>query len=65
MPELNFYLPWPRFFAVMSAMSKAGVPGRTELLIGKGHGWGDPEMRHTQTETFTFFDRYLKPAKTP
>ncbi len=47
------------------AMSKAGVPGRTELLIGKGHGWGDPEMRHTLAETFAFFDRYLKPARTP
>ena len=47
------------------AMTKAGVPGRTELLIGKGHGWGDPEMRHTLAETFAFFDRYLKPARTP
>ena len=47
------------------AMTKAGVPGRVELLIGKGHGWGDPEMRHTLAETFAFFDRYLKPAKTP
>ncbi len=47
------------------AMTKAGVPGRTELLIGKGHGWGDPEMRHTLAETFAFFDRHLKPAGKP
>jgi acetyl esterase/lipase len=50
---------------LVDAMTKAGVPGRTELLIGKGHGWGDPEMRHTFAETFAFFDRYLKPGKTP
>jgi acetyl esterase/lipase len=47
------------------AMTKAGVPGRTELLIGKGHGWGDPEMAHTAVESFVFFDRHLKPAKKP
>ena len=47
------------------AMTRAGVAGRTELLIGKGHGWGDPEMRYTLDETFAFFDRHLKPAKKP
>lgn len=50
---------------LVDAMTKAGVPGRTELLIGKGHGWGDPEMRHTMVETFAFFDRYLKPTGKP
>jgi acetyl esterase/lipase len=43
------------------AMTKAGIPGRTELLIGQGHGWGEPEMSHTIRDTLAFFNRHLKP----
>ena len=45
------------------AQTAAGVPGRVELLIGAGHGWGGPELAHTIEESFAFFDRYLKPGK--
>jgi acetyl esterase/lipase len=47
------------------AMTKAGVPGRVELLLGAAHGWGEPELGRTKAETFVFLDRYLKggPAK--
>ncbi len=38
------------------AMQKAGVPGRIELLIGAGHGWGGAESTHTTAETKAFFD---------
>lgn len=58
-------VPHTQAEALVDAMTRAGVPGRAELLIGKGHGWGEPEMRHTLAETFAFFDRYLKPGKTP
>ncbi len=58
-------VPYSQAEKLTDAMTRAGVPGRTELLIGKGHGWGDPEMRHTLTETFAFFDRHLKPARKP
>jgi acetyl esterase/lipase len=58
-------VPHTQAETLSNAMTKAGVPGRTELLIGKGHGWGDPEMRYTIDETFAFFDRYLKPTKKP
>lgn len=46
-----------------AAMTKAGVKGRTELLIGAGHGWQGPELERTLRETYAFFDLYLKPAK--
>ena len=46
-------------------MTTAGVPGRVELMVGAGHGWGGDEMEHTLAETFGFFDRYLKPAAGP
>ena len=43
-------------------MTAAGVPGRVELLVGAGHGWGGDDMKRTMIETFAFFDRYLKPS---
>jgi acetyl esterase/lipase len=43
------------------AMSRVGLPGRVELLIGAGHGWTGPEMRRTMNDTYEFFDEHLKP----
>jgi acetyl esterase/lipase len=43
------------------AMSKVGLPGRVELLIGAGHGWTGPEMRRTMNDTYEFFDEHLRP----
>ncbi len=56
-------VPFTQAEKLSDAMTKAGVPGRTELLIGNGHGWGGPEMARTGAETFDFFDRHLKPKK--
>jgi acetyl esterase/lipase len=42
------------------AMTAAGVPGRVDLLIGAGHGWGGDDLKWTMAETFAFFDRHLK-----
>ena len=41
-------------------MSKVGLPGRVELIIGAGHGWTGAEMRRTMNDTYTFFDENLK-----
>ena len=43
------------------AMSRVGLPGRIELLVGAGHGWTGPEMRRTMNETYEFFDEHLRP----
>jgi acetyl esterase/lipase len=43
------------------AMSRTGLPGRVELLIGAGHGWTGPEMTRTMAETYSFFDQHLRP----
>ena len=43
-------------------MTTAGVPGRVELMVGAGHGWGGDEMNRTVTEMMRFFDHHLKPA---
>ena len=46
--------------ALGAAMTEAGVDGRVELLIGDGHGFGEPELSRTLRVTLEFFDRYLK-----
>lgn len=44
-------------------MTVAGVPGRVELLLGAGHGWGGADLERTKAETFSFFDQHLKKKK--
>ena len=47
--------------ALAKAMTATGLAGRVELLIGAGHGWGGADLDRTKSETFLFFDKYLKP----
>jgi len=53
-------VPHSQAIKLTEAMSKVGTPGRVELLIGAGHGWGGAELERTKAETFAFFDKYLK-----
>jgi acetyl esterase/lipase len=53
-------VPHTQAIGLAEAMTAAGVPGRVELMVGAGHGWGGSEMDHTRTETFRFLDQYLK-----
>jgi acetyl esterase/lipase len=55
-------VPYTQAIKLGEAMSAAGVSGRVELLIGASHGWGGSELDRTESETFQFLDRYLKPA---
>jgi acetyl esterase/lipase len=55
-------VPHSQAAKLADAMTSAGVPGRVELLVGAGHGWGGEELSHTQAESFAFFKKYLKPA---
>jgi acetyl esterase/lipase len=54
-------VPHTQATRLADAQTSAGVPGRVELMVGAGHGWGGAEMTRTLDETFAFFDRYLKP----
>jgi acetyl esterase/lipase len=53
-------VPHEQAIAMVEALTKAGVTGRVELLIGAGHGWGGAELQRTAEGTFTFFDQQLK-----
>ena len=57
-------VPHTQAAKLADAMTAANVAGRVELLVGASHGWGGDELAHTRAETFTFFDKYLKPAPT-
>jgi dipeptidyl aminopeptidase/acylaminoacyl peptidase len=69
-PILTFHgtkdplVPHSQATKLAEAMTKVGIHGRTELIIGAGHGWTGKELRRTMAETYDFFDEHLKP-KTP
>jgi acetyl esterase/lipase len=56
-------VPYTQAFKLTDALTKAGVPGRVELLVGAGHGWQGEEVTRTANEMHAFFDKYLKPSK--
>jgi acetyl esterase/lipase len=45
---------------MVESLTKAGVPGRVELMIGEGHGWPKEHDRVMQA-TYAFLAKYLKP----
>jgi hypothetical protein len=36
------------------------VPGRVDLILGAGHGWGGAELTRTADATYAYFDAILK-----
>ena len=55
-------VPHQQAYAMAEALTKAGVGGRVELLVGADHGWGTGEARRTAEGTFAFFEEQLKKA---
>ena len=53
-------VPHTQAVKLADALTKAGVPGRVELLLGVGHGYGHEELTHSLETTFVFFDKHLK-----
>jgi acetyl esterase/lipase len=53
-------VPHTQAFVMADVMTKAGMPGRVELLIGADHGWGPPELTRTVEGTLAFFAEQLK-----
>ena len=57
-------IPVDQGFRMAEAMTRAGVPGRVEFIVGAGHGWPGDELDRTLEASLAFFRRHLtsKPA---
>lgn len=53
-------VPHTQTYPMLEAMTRNGIPGRIELLIGAGHGWGGAELTRTAENAYRFFDEHLK-----
>jgi acetyl esterase/lipase len=56
-------VPHSQAYVMVDALTAAGVPGRADLIVGAGHGWGGLELARTLEVTFAFFDQHLKGGK--
>ncbi len=56
-------VPHEQAVVMADALTKAGVPGRVELLLGAGHGWGGAELQRTAEISWAWFDLHLKAPK--
>jgi acetyl esterase/lipase len=54
-------VPYQQAYLMTDALTKAGVPGRVELLLGADHGWRNPELARTVAGSFAFFQQHLHP----
>lgn len=54
-------VPHTQAYRMADAMTRAGVPGRIELILNAAHGWGGDDLTRTVEGTFQFFDRQLRP----
>ena len=53
-------VPYEQAFLMATALTRAGVRGRVELLIGAGHGWGGDEMQASEHAMWAFLEQWLK-----
>jgi acetyl esterase/lipase len=66
-PVLSFqgtsdqFVPASQAVKLAEAQTRAGVPGRVELLVGARHGFDTPELDRTLTAAYAFFDLHLRP----
>jgi len=57
-------VPWTQATAMGDALTKAGVYGRVDLILGAHHGgWDGDESKRTAEETWAFFEQFLLKKK--
>lgn len=57
-------VPYAQAISMISALADAKVPGRIEIMLGAGHGWGGAELERTRQATAAFFAQYLGQEET-
>ena len=53
-------VPFQQAVRMADALTESAVPGRVELLVGLGHGWGGAHAKRTADAAWAFFDEHLK-----
>jgi acetyl esterase/lipase len=53
-------VPYSQAYLLADQMTKAGLPGRVEMLLGADHGWGGAELVRTLVGTTAFFNEHLR-----
>jgi acetyl esterase/lipase len=53
-------VPYSQAVKMVTAMTKADVPGRVEFMIDAGHGWGGAQLERTIKVTNEFFKEHLR-----
>jgi acetyl esterase/lipase len=56
-------VPWTQATYMADALTKAGVVGRVDLILGANHGWVGDELKRTTDETWAFFEQFLRAKK--
>jgi acetyl esterase/lipase len=56
-------VPFDQAFSMATALTKAGIKGRVELILQANHGWFGDEMTRTVDGTFDFFGQHLGAAQ--
>ena len=57
----DLLVPYDQATQMATALTDANVDGRVELLLGAGHGWGNPEQHRVIEGSLEFMARHLKP----
>jgi acetyl esterase/lipase len=58
-------VPHTQVYPMVEAMTKFSIPGRAELLLNAGHGWGPPELSRTAAASMAFFEEHLRAKASP
>jgi dipeptidyl aminopeptidase/acylaminoacyl peptidase len=53
-------VPYEQTYLMAKALTKAKVPGRVEVILGAGHGWGGKQLEDSVRGMWEFLDRNLK-----
>jgi acetyl esterase/lipase len=53
-------VPYNQAYLLADAMTKAGLGGRVEVMLGAGHGFVPAENARTMATSMAFFDEHLK-----
>jgi dipeptidyl aminopeptidase/acylaminoacyl peptidase len=53
-------VPYNQAYELANAMTKAGLGGRIELILGADHGWGGAELARTGATGVAFFNEQLR-----